>query len=149
MLFWEFRVTHKSREESLDGVGCFPVSPGIQVIGDVLEFLLVAICFPQTFNNLFLVILGNILQNRSRAVDFTHLPRCARGRLLDAGMPIRDDQLNPGESPFFEAFEQSRPELLILTIRDSRTQDLPVAVFSHLGTTRTALVTYRAPSRIL
>ena len=82
MPFWECRVTHEPREESLDCVGCFPVSPGIQVISDVLESLFVAICFPQTFNNLFLVFLGNILQNRSRAVDFTHLARMPRGRRL-------------------------------------------------------------------
>ena len=43
MLFWEYRITHQPGEESFDG-GCgFPVSPGIQVIGKILESLLIPI----------------------------------------------------------------------------------------------------------
>ena len=45
MRFRECCITHESREESLDGVGCLPVSACVQIIGDVLEFLFVAICF--------------------------------------------------------------------------------------------------------
>ena len=57
MLFMECGVTHESQEESLDGIGCFPVSLRIQIIGEILEFLLITVCFPQAFNNFFLVLL--------------------------------------------------------------------------------------------
>jgi len=52
---------------------------------------------------------------------------------LDAGVPIGDDQADPGETSFFAVLEQSRPEFLILTIHDFRSQDLPVAVFLYPG----------------
>lgn len=48
-------------------------------------------------------------------------------------MAIGDDQLDPGKAAFFEVLEQSRPERLILTVRDSRAQDLPVTILSHPG----------------
>ena len=137
MLFWECRVTHKSGEESLDGIGGFLVSSGIQVIGEILESLFTPIRLLQTLCNLILVFLGTIFQYRPGTVDRAHLPGCAEEgdlrRLLDAGMAIRDDQLNPGKSPFFEVLEESRPELLILTIRDFCAQDLPATIFPHSG----------------
>lgn len=71
------------------------------------------------------------------------------GRLLDAGMAIRDDPLNPGESPFFEVFAESRPGLLILTIRDFCAQDLPVAIFPHFGNYQDSLGDVPCPSRTL
>jgi hypothetical protein len=70
-------------------------------------------------------------------MNLTHLPGCTEeggfSRLLDAGMPIRDDQLNPGKSSFFEVLEESRPEFFILTVGDSRAQDLPVTILAHSG----------------
>jgi hypothetical protein len=137
VFFGKCCITHEPREEPLDGVGCFPVSPGIQVIGEILEFLLVTVCFAQTFNHLFLVFLGDILQNRPGAMDLAHLLGCAEEgglcRLLDACVTIGDDQVDPGESPFFEVLQESRLELLILTIRDSCAQDLLVVIFPHSG----------------
>jgi len=50
---------------------------------------------------------GNIPQDGPRAMDRAHLPEGGFRSLLDAGMPIGDDQLNPGKSPLFEVFEQS------------------------------------------
>ena len=61
MLFWECRVTHEPGEESFDGIGCFPVSPGIQVISEILESLLTPIGLLQALYNLFLVFLGTFL----------------------------------------------------------------------------------------
>src|SRR5690606_22163761 len=76
-------------------------------------------------------------QDGPGTMNLTHLPGCTEeggfSRLLDAGMPIRDDQLNPGESPFFELLEQSRPEFFILTVGDPSSQDLPVAVVPDAG----------------
>ena len=135
MLFWECCITHEPGEGSLDGLGCFPVSPGTQVIGEILESLFTHIGLLQTLCNLFLAFPRNIPQDGSGTVDRAHLPGCAEeggfSRLLDAGMAIRDNQLNPGKSPFFEVFKESRPELLILTVGDSCAQDLPVAIFPH------------------
>lgn len=45
-------------------------------------------------------------------------------------VPIEDDQPDPGESPFFEILEQSRPELLILTICGSHPQ-VSIPTSSH------------------
>ena len=107
MLFWECCVTHKPGEESLDGIGGFPVSPGIQVIGEILESLFTPIRLLQTLCNLILVFPGNSSQYRPGTVDRAHLPGCAEegglSRLLDAGMAIRGDQLNPGKSPFLRS----------------------------------------------
>ncbi len=137
MLFWERRVTHEPWGESLDGVGCFPVSLSIQVIGEILESLFTPIRLLQTLCNLLLAFPGDIPQDSPGTMNLTHLPGCTEegglNRLLDASMTIRDDQLNSGKSPFFEVLEESRPERFILTIRDSCTQDLPVPVFWHSG----------------
>ena len=43
MLFRECRVTHEPWEEPFDRIGCFPVPPGIQVIGEILESLLIPV----------------------------------------------------------------------------------------------------------
>lgn len=49
-------------------------------------------------------------------------------------MLVGDGQLDPGESPsLFESIKWSRPERLILTIRDSCVQDLLVPIFPHSG----------------
>lgn len=45
MLFREYRVTYESRQEPLDGIGCFPVPACTQVIGEILKSLLIAIYF--------------------------------------------------------------------------------------------------------
>jgi len=132
VLFWECRVTHEPREESLDGVSCFPVSPGIQVISEILESLLIPIGLLQPLYNLLLMFPGNIPQDGPGAMHLTYLSGCTEEggfrRLLDACMPIRDDQFNPGESLFFEVLEQSQPGFFILTVGDPSSQDLPVAV---------------------
>ena len=111
MLFWECRVTHQPREEPFDGIGCFPVPPGIQVIGEILKPLFTSIGLLQPLYNLLLMFPGNIPQDGSGTMNLTHLPGCTEeggfSRLLDAGMPIRDDQLNPGESPFVKVLEHS------------------------------------------
>jgi hypothetical protein len=130
MLFGERDVIHEPQKDSLDGIGCFPVSPGILVIDEILESLFTSIGLLQPLCNLLLVFPRNISQYCLGTVDRAHLPGCAEegglSRLLDASMPIGDDQLDPGESPFLEIFEESQPERLILTLRDSRAQDLPV-----------------------
>jgi hypothetical protein len=42
MPFGERRITDEPRKESLDGIGCFPVAPCVQVIGEILESLLMS-----------------------------------------------------------------------------------------------------------
>jgi hypothetical protein len=87
VLFWECRVTHEPGEESPNGVGGFPVSLGIQVIGETLESLLTSIGLLQALYNFLLVFPGNISQYRPATVDRAHLPGCAEegglSRLLD------------------------------------------------------------------
>jgi len=100
MPFWECSVTHGPGEEPLDVIGCFPVFSGVQVASDFLEVLLIPIGLFQALCHLLLMFPGDIPQDRPGAMNLTHLPGCAEeggfSRLLDAGMPIRDDQLNPG-----------------------------------------------------
>lgn len=54
MFFGECCITHKPGEESRDGVGRFLVSPGIQVIGEILESLFTSIDLLQALYNLLL-----------------------------------------------------------------------------------------------
>ena len=39
VLFWECHVIHEPEDKPLNGAGRFPVSPSIQVIGEILESL--------------------------------------------------------------------------------------------------------------
>jgi len=62
MLFGERDVIHEPQEESLDGIGYFPVSPGILVIDEILESLFTSIGLLQPLCNLLLVFPRNISQ---------------------------------------------------------------------------------------
>jgi len=72
MPFRERRVTHEPREESLDGIGCLPVSSFVQIICKLLKSLLVPICLLQGFSNFFLMYPGNIPQDGPGAMHLTH-----------------------------------------------------------------------------
>jgi len=64
VLFWKRGITHEPWKEPLDGIGCFPVPSCVQVISEIPQPLFIAVCLFQGFSNLFLVFLGDILQNR-------------------------------------------------------------------------------------
>ena len=85
--------------EPLDGVSRFPVFPDIQIISELLKFLLIPISLFQALCHLLLVLPRNIFQDRPSAMDLTHLPECTEeggfGRLLDAHMTLGDDQMDP------------------------------------------------------
>ena len=107
MFFGECRITHEPGEESLGGVGCFPVSPSIQVISEILESLLIPIGLLQPLYNLFLVFFGDIPQDCPGTMHLTHLPgRTEEGGfryLLDADMtswtPVSPRSLRFSKSP--------------------------------------------------
>ena len=77
MLFRECSITHETWEEPIDRIGCFPVPLGIQVIGELLESLLIPVGSLQPLCNLFLVFPRNIPQDGPGTVDRIHLPGCA------------------------------------------------------------------------
>jgi len=51
MLFVECRITDESHREFLDIIGRFPAFPGIQVIDEILESLLIPISLLQLLCN--------------------------------------------------------------------------------------------------
>jgi hypothetical protein len=73
VLFRECRVTHEPREEPLDGVGCFPVSSSVQVVGEFLEVLLSPIGDFQALCNLLLVFPADIPQEMIFMPEITDL----------------------------------------------------------------------------
>lgn len=79
-------------------LGRFTVSPGIQVISEFLESLIIPLGFLQPLCTLLLMFSDDILQYRPCTVNRTHLPGCAEeggfSHLLDAGMATGDEQLN-------------------------------------------------------
>jgi len=82
MFFGKCHVTHEPRKESLDGIGRSSVSPSIQVINEILEYLLIPIDLLQPLYNLFSVFLGDIPQNGPGAMYLTTSARMRRGRRL-------------------------------------------------------------------
>lgn len=65
-------VTHKSREEPLAGIGCFPVSSCVQVVCEILELLLIPMRLFQALSNLLPVFLGDVPQDRPSSADGAH-----------------------------------------------------------------------------
>ena len=65
----EYRVNHDPWAESLNNIGCFSISQGIQVVDDILEFLLIFIGLFQTLCYLLLVISVDIPQDRLCTVN--------------------------------------------------------------------------------
>ena len=61
VLFRERRVTHEPGEESLDGIGRFPISSFVQIICKLLKSLLIPIGLLQGFSNFFQMFPVNIL----------------------------------------------------------------------------------------
>lgn len=122
------------QERALDRISCSPVSLRFQVISEFLKFLLIHIGVPQAFCCFFLMFPRNIPKDRASCMDLVHPPGCTEegsfSCLLDA-LTILNDQLDLGESSFFQSLERPPPKFFISAVSDLYPQGFPVPIFSY------------------
>lgn len=143
LIFISFRKryrTHQSSEKPFNRVHSFQVSPYNGLVSQRLQSLLVTVRFPASINDLVNALLRYFSQDCPSRMGLTHQPcntnKCCDHSNLDLLVhiyAIYDNEMNSGQSSFFQLVKETGPAGLVLAVGNPYPKDLAILIVTDTG----------------